>query len=215
MMDRSKLESRLEQNKHLKQIKQLADQVRRMSPLLLEEVRSVLRRPRVLGAAIEDKSPWLNRRFLGVASNLAEPFMAGMGLKVERLSEDVVEVSMPGWWRNQGENGSIHSGALTTLGEFTSRLFWEHHLDLRHSEANVEWIQLRILSRPTGDMTGVYRLPVSERESVMHRLRADGVAEMISETAIYESGGRLVAEVEVQWKLTRHLAISAGTVSES
>jgi acyl-coenzyme A thioesterase PaaI-like protein len=178
------------------------------------EVKSVARHPRSVGSWIEAKSPWLNRQFLSAASNLIEPFLVGMGLKVERLGEEVVEVSMPGFWRNQGEGGVNHTGALISLGEFATRLYWEYHLDVRRNEMQTKRVQMRVLVRPQGDMKAVFRLPVSEREEILHRLRAGGVAEIETQTMIYDTKGRLIAEVEVEWELRRQLSIGAGAESQ-
>ena len=191
----------------------VADRVRQLtqeiSPIVIEEVRQFAKHPRSIGNLLEAKSPWLNRQFLGVASNLIEPFLVGMGLKVERLGEEVVEVKMPGMWRNQGDGGDIHNGALLSLGEFAVRLFWEYHLDVRRNEIQTKRVQLRTLVRATGDMKAVFRLPVSEREAILHRIRADGFASIETQTFIYDPNGRLVAEVEVDWELRRQLSLGA------
>lgn len=199
------------------QAMRLADRVRELSPSVIEgvvesvveEVKNVARHPRSIGSWIETKSPWLNRQFLSAASNLIEPFLVGMGLKVERLGEEVVEVSMPGSWRNQGEGGVNHTGALVSLGEFAMRLYWEYHLDVRRNEMQTKRVQMRILVRPHGDMKAVFRLPVGEREEILHRMRADGFAVIETQTLIYDTKGRLVAEVEVDWELRRQLALGA------
>jgi acyl-coenzyme A thioesterase PaaI-like protein len=180
---------------------------------VVDEVKNVARQPRSVGTWIEAKSPWLNRQFLSAASNLIEPFLVGMGLKVERLGEEIVEVSMPGFWRNQGEGGVIHTGALVSLGEFAMRLYWEYHLDVRRNEMQSKRVQMRLLVRPQGDMKAVFRLPVSEREEILHRLRAEGSATIETQTMIYDTKGRLIAEVEVDWELRKQLSLSAGVNS--
>jgi hypothetical protein len=195
----------------LEDLRHIAERLREMSPGLVEEIKAVIRHPRLISARIEERSPWLSRRFLGVASNVIEPFLVGMGLRVERLEEELVEVFLPGWWRNQGEAGAIHTGALAALGEFTSRLFWEHHLDLRRSEASVTSLQVRPLMRAKGDLRALVRYEISEREAALHRLRRDKVAVVESQAAIYDSQGRLVAQVETEWRLEKTLALGEGT----
>jgi acyl-coenzyme A thioesterase PaaI-like protein len=180
----------------------------RIAPSLVDDVRHLAKHPRAFGTWLEGKSPWLNRRFLGAASNVAEPFLLGMGLRVEKLGEDSVEVFMPGSWRNQGESGDIHTSALSAMGEFAARLFWEYHLDLRKSEIVAVRLQVRLLSRATGHLKGVFRLPVAEREAILHRLRAEGKTEVDSQTLIYDSDGRLVAEIETEWLLSRQAMMS-------
>lgn len=179
-------------------------------PGLAEQLKAIARNPRSLGAKIESRSPWLSRQFLGAASNFVEPFLVGMGLKVETLGEEIVEVSLPGHWRNQGEGGVIHNGALASLGEFTSRLYWEHHLDLRGPELYARHVELRSLTRARGDLRGVFRWSVASREEIQHRLRSSGEADANVTVSVYDSSGKLVAEVDVQWSITRQLSLGSG-----
>ena len=181
----------------------------------IDEVKSLantfVRRPRALGAWIEARSPWLNRQFLGVASNLAEPFTAGMGLKVAKLGEDVAEVLLPDSWRNQGSAGGIHPAALAVLGEMAARIFWEHHLDLRAADAAVKRLQVRLLAPAKGELRGAYRISVAEREAILLKLRSDGRVEIETHTLVYDQAGRMIAEVEAELELHRQLALGSNT----
>ena len=174
---------------------------------LREEMKTFARHPRSVGALIESRSSWLNRKFLGAASNLIEPFLIGMGLSIASLTEDAVEVTMPGFLRNQGEVGQIHNAAVAALGEFAARIYWEHHLDLRRQELRARSVSVRVLARATGAVRAVFRFPVGEREAVLHGLRAKGSAEAESTISVYDAGGRLVAEVEVAWDFAKVLAL--------
>jgi hypothetical protein len=178
---------------------------------ITEKIKELVRHPKTISSFLEEHSPWLSRQFLGAASNLTEPFVVGMGLKVDQLSEDIVEVSLPGGWRNQSENGLLHVGALVTLGEFASRLFWEYHLDLRSTEINLGRLEFRALGRAQGAIRAVYRVPVNEREKILHRLRSLGRAEVESQIAIYDSGLKLIAEVEVSWTLAKQLSLGSSS----
>lgn len=183
------------------------EQAVQYSPALIEELKLIVRHPRTLGFFLESKSQWAMRRMLGAASNWAEPFTIGMGFRVVKLGEDIIEVRMPGYWRNQGEFGQIHSGALASIGEFAARLFWEYHLDLKNSEAESIRVQVRVLNRPFGELSAVFRLPVADRETMLLRLRSEGRTEVETQISIYDLNGRLVAECEVDWKLVRNLRI--------
>jgi hypothetical protein len=175
-----------------------------------EDLKMFARHPRSVGTLIESRSLWLNRKFLGAASNLVEPFIVGMGFSVASLSEDSVEVTMPGFLRNQGEMGVIHNSALSALGEFSARLFWEHHLDLRRQELRARSVSLRLIARAMGPMRAVFRFSVSEREAVLHHLRAETSADAESTVSVYDSDGRLVAEVEIGWEFSRQLTLMSG-----
>lgn len=117
---------------------------------------------------------------------------------------------MPGFLRNQGEVGSIHNAALSALGEFAARIFWEHHLDLRRADLRATAIALRSLTRASGQMRAVFRFPVGEREAVLHRLRTDGRGVADSTVSVYDNRGRLVAEVDVAWEFSKQLTLSGG-----
>jgi len=179
----------------------------RRSPGIMRELKTLARHPRSFSTWIETQSPWLSRQFLSAASNWAEPFTLGMGLSILRLQEENIEVSMHKGWRNQGDGGLVHSGALATLGEFTGRLFWEHHLDLQSSCIESRRVQVRILAKPFGAMKAVFRLPVADREVILLRLRAESSTVVDTQTRIYDVDGRLVAEVDVDWLLLRQLAL--------
>lgn len=201
MANRSKFDPRLEN---------LMSDFLAKIPGLADQLKTFARHPRSVGALIESKNAWLNRKFLGAASNLVEPFLVGMGLSVAALTEDSVEVTMPGFIRNQGETGVVHNAALSALGEFTARIFWEHHLDLQRSELLATSVSLRMMARAQGPMRAVCRYPVSERETVLLTLRTDTSAEAESLVSIYDSLGKLVAEIAIEWRLSRRLALSAG-----
>lgn len=187
--------------------KYLRDWKSQVSQLRLSELREWARHPRTIGFLLSESSPRLSRGFLGIASKWVEPFTVGMGLWPEKIGEDAVEVLMPGGWRNQGEGGVVHSAALAALGEFAVRLYWEYHLDLRHSDIESRRVQVRILSRPSGSMKGVFRLPVGDREAILHRLRSEFRAEVETQTLVYDADGRLVAEIEADWTLRRLLTL--------
>jgi hypothetical protein len=150
---------------------------------------------------IEERSPWLSRSLLGVASNMTEPFLLAMGLSVERVEEDLVEVWLPDWWRNRGEEGVVHNGAIASLGEFAVRKYWDHHLTSFHSRAEAVNLQFRRLGVVKGALRGTFYLATSERESFFQKLRANQSATINCETNIYDKDGRLVAQVEMQWQM--------------
>lgn len=176
-------------------------------PQVVEDLRTLARHPRAAATLLESRSAWLGRKFLGAASNLVEPFLVGTGLSVEGLGEDSCEISMPGFLRNQGEGGVIHNAALSALGEFSARIFWEHHLDLRRQELRARSVSLRVLAPARGAMRAIFRYAVGEREAVLHALRSNGQASAESTISVYDGDGRLVAEVDVTWDFSKQLSL--------
>ena len=145
---------------------------------------------------------------------MTEPFVVGMGLRIAQLSEELIEVKLPGGWRNQAVDGKLHPGALVTLGEFATRHFWEHHLDLRSSELSLAQLEMRTFGRPQGTVQAVYRVLVSEREKYLHRLRSDGLVEVESHVAIYDDLSKLVAQIEIHWRIAKQLTLGPAAATD-
>ncbi len=177
---------------------------------LLPGLRESLRNPRRMGSLLEEYNPWLSRRLLGVVSNLADPYIAGMGLGIERLDENGVSVKMPLRWRNRGEGGVAHVGALTTLAEFASRVYWERNLNVSRHEMRVAQLSARFLGEAEGDTRAMMNFSEAEREAALFRFRAEGEAVVPCCVQVFENAGRLVAEVTVEWCMTRPLVLGAG-----
>lgn len=177
---------------------------------LVPSLRASLRNPRRMGSLLEEYNPWLSRRLLGAASNLADPYVAGMGLAIERLEEDGIAVTMPHRWRNRGEGGVVHVGALTTLAEFTSRLYWERNLNLGRHEMQVVNLAAKFLAEVESDTRATMDFAETEREAALFRFRSEGETLVPCLVKIFESQGRLIAEVTVEWRLTRPMALPSG-----
>jgi acyl-coenzyme A thioesterase PaaI-like protein len=177
---------------------------------LLPGLRSYVLHPRRIGIWLEEHNPWLSRHFLSAASNVVDPYIAGMGLRIENLSETMIEVVLPRRLRNRGEGGVAHVGALTTLAEFTSRLYWERHLNLNRHEMMVSEIQARFLAETGGETRAVFSFNETDREAVLFRLRSEATVLVPCQVGVYETdGGRLVAEITVEWLLSRAKELGA------
>ncbi len=157
---------------------------------------------------------FLTLPLLSVASKISHPFTLPLGLKIENLSEEVVEVTLPLRWNTRGgKDGAAHPGAVATLGEFCSRLFFEYQLDLKSIVLESRDVQLRFLGKPSVNsprLLGIFRLPEADREATLLELRRTGHVEFETETQIYDAKGLRIAEVEVTWKLTQRLALGPG-----
>ncbi|HVK61305.1 MAG TPA: DUF4442 domain-containing protein [Bdellovibrionales bacterium] len=182
----------------------------KVNEAIATDLKNFARQPRSLAALIESQSPWLGRRFLGVASNIVEPFLVGTGVSVAALGEEVCEIALPNIWRNQTEHGVVHTAAISATAELASRLYWERHLDLHHSELKPLSVSTRILGSTRDSLKAVFRATVGEREEVLHKLRANGETETLGTVSVYDSSGKLVSEVEIEWKMTKQLALSDG-----
>ncbi len=102
--------------------------------------------PFTLGSYLEDLHPDLARHFVSYASELMEPQVVGMGLRLEEWSDQRLSLLLPGRWKNRNAEGRTSLGVLASATEMGLRLFWQRHLfglggDLHFSELRVRWLE--------------------------------------------------------------------------
>lgn len=178
---------------------------------LLPQLRPYVQNPRMLSHWLEEHNSWVSRQLLNAASTLVDPHLAGMGLHVLSLDDSEVEVALPQRWKNRGEGGTVHVGALLTLAEFASRVFWERHLNLQRHDMQVQQVAARFMRETDQRTRAIMKVTENEREALLFRLRAEGTSSVPSQVMIFDQKNRLVAEVTVEWRLTRPMALGAGT----
>lgn len=189
----------------LLELKELAQS---LSAGLQTQVQDLLNNPRKVTALLEEKSPRLSRELLSVASNITDPFVVGMGLQITKLQDDLVEVSLPQRWKNLAEGGEFHTGALCTLAEFTSKVYWSRHAASSHKR--VQKIEAQILQPARGNLIARYSLSSSEREGFLFKLRTERAPIIDSLIKIYDSQEKLIAEVTIDWQFASQLALEGG-----
>ena len=197
------------------------DELKNMADLLRAELQTqfkdVIQNPRRLSTLLEEKSPWLGeqvrKEILTAASNLSDPFLVGMGLKVLKMSEDSIEVGLPQRWKNSEGSGAIHVGALCTAAEFTSRVYWERHLSPTWCESRVVNIQANFLRPALRDTKAVYHVGDTEREALLFQVRSEKSINFESLVAVYDSEKQLISEVTIEWNFRRKQTIGVSKQS--
>lgn len=157
-----------------------------------------------LGALIEQKSPWLSRQILSLASE-ADLYQVGMGIRVIKLDDNEVEAGLPRRKRSQTRSGGVHLGALVTLAEFTSHSFWARQLGTRQANLAVKECHIRILKNVAERLSARMSVDGPSREMLLFKLRRDGTAEHDSLLRLYSQSGHLVAEVNVVWQFKKSI----------
>jgi acyl-coenzyme A thioesterase PaaI-like protein len=193
----------------LSNIKEFADQLKEILP----ELKSYVENPKRLGTWLEEHNPWLSRQLLGAVSNLSDPYLAGMGLTVDLLTETRAEVTLPDRWKNKAEGGVAHVGALTTAAEFASRIYWERLLNLQRNSMRVTNLSAKFFVDARSTTKAVFDIPENEREALMFKLRSEGEVKPSCAVKIYDHDGRLVAEVTVDWHFHQAKALGSGLAS--
>ncbi len=190
----------------LQELKQLAQA---LGAGLQTQMQDLISNPQKVAALIEEKSPRLSRELLSVASNITDPFVVGMGLQISKLEEDLVEVTLPQRWKNLTDSGDFHTGALCTLAEFTSKVYWDRHLSALATRRRVRRLEAQILQSPRGSLVARYSLSSSEREAFLFKLRTEQEPMIDALVKIYDSHDKLIAEVSIDWQFAAQLALGS------
>lgn len=190
----------------LQELKSLAQA---LGASLQTQFQDLINNPQKVAALLEEKSPRLSRELLSVASNITDPFLAGMGLQISKLEEDLVEVTMPQRWKNQADGGEFHTGALCTLAEFTSKVYWDRHSSALGARRKIRRLECQILNPSRGALSARYSLSSAEREAFLFKLRTEKEPTIDSLVKIYDSQEKLVAEVSIDWQFAAQLALGS------
>ncbi len=163
--------------------------------------------PRALSPYVDHLPARLKNRLLDLASLVNDPFVATMGLKVLSWDDLKVEIRLPDSFQNLDASKRLHIGAISTLAELTSRLFWERHLDPKLSSMRATSVQVEILNKDFGSLRSLFNCSLSQIEEMLFELRSKGELTTESEVQIFDEQ-KLVAKARVGWSLNQKIAIS-------
>jgi acyl-coenzyme A thioesterase PaaI-like protein len=175
----------------------------------------ILQNPRRLSTLLEEKSPWLGeqvrKELLSAASNFSDPFLVGMGLQIEKMNEDGLEVRLPQRWKNSAGGGFVHIGALCAAAEFTSRVYWERHLNPAGCESRVVNLQCHFLRAAQNSIKIIYHIGDAEREALLFRVRNEESVSFESLVVIYDDEEQLICEATIDWNFRRKNILGSGS----
>ena len=172
-----------------------------------------LMNPRALSPHIEHLPEAIKRRFLDLASLVNDPFVATMGLRVLAWEDLKVEIYLPNSFQNLDSAKRLHIGAISTLAELTSRLFWERHLDPKLSNMQVVSVNVEILNKNFAALRSLFVSGLGQIEELLFELRSRGELSTESEVQIFDDQ-KLVAKARIGWLFKQKIAISQNSNPE-
>lgn len=157
-----------------------------------------------LAAAMEELSPVGSRTALSYALDLLKPFVAGMGLRVSRLSDTQVEMVVPNRVRNMSEGEQLHEGAFIAAGVEAARLLWTRHAPLGHFDLQTQNLSLQLFRPAEREIRVRLELPESVREAALSKLRQEREADSDLQLRFVDEAEQTLAEMQLSLKL-RHI----------
>ena len=157
--------------------------------------------PADFAALIENISPAASQGVLSYALDFIRPLAVGMGLKIARLSDTQVEVTIPFRTKNLTENQEIDESVCPTAAIEGARNLWRRHAPLGHLEIRV--LELRFKKHRRLEMSCRARMELSEpmREKVLAQLRRQRLSECENNIALFDDKDQKVAEISARLEL--------------
>lgn len=148
-------------------------------------LREAARHPRSLGQLVENRNPKLAKTFISYASELMEPQLLGLGIRVKKSTDELILAQLPYTWRNKDSQGFIKVTSVLALVEFVVKLFWEKHLDSSQLKIRVVGVEIDFDKLPIGDIFCQMTMPIHDRELVEYSLLSQGQHQLIHTVLLF------------------------------
>ena len=157
--------------------------------------------PADFAALVENVSPKASQGILSYALDFIRPLALGMGLKIARLSDTQVEVSIPFRAKNLTENGEIDESVCTAAAIEGARSLWRRHAPMGHLQLSV--LELRFKKHRLIQSACRARMELSEssREKVLAQLRRHRVSECENNISFFDDKDQKIAEISARLEL--------------
>jgi acyl-coenzyme A thioesterase PaaI-like protein len=162
-----------------------------------------------LAALLEEVSPKVSHAALSYALDIVRPFSAGMGLRISRLGDTLVEIVIPNRTRNLNDVKQMHEGALVTAGIEAAKILWMRHAPLGNFDITVSRIESEFFKTQSGECRVRMELPETTREVVLAEVRDNREAEAAAELQFFDEHDQAVGSLQLQLKF-KHTPALAG-----
>jgi acyl-coenzyme A thioesterase PaaI-like protein len=134
-----------------------------------------------------------------IAASLEQiPYTLPMGIVVDRAESGEVQMTLPDARESQNMVGIVHAGALYTFGETVAGVAAGFDtLDTAFPLARRG--EIRYLRPARGAIRGSARVAPSDSKRIQEELARDGRSELLVTVRLEDSGGKTVAEMDVDY----------------
>ena len=143
--------------------------------------------------------PWspARNRVLDMVLNIAIPFNRWLGMRVQKLSADEVNVTMPFRTLSKNHVGGVHACALALLGEYPAGLLITQNFSAQKYRLILKNLKADYLKQGRTKLTSKVMRPDHWPEE------ENGVMDIPMQTRIYNNKNEEIAVIETLWQLKR------------
>lgn len=154
-----------------------------------------------LAALIEQLSPNGSKKILSYALDIMRPYVAGLGLRIVRLSDTQVEIVIPARTRNLLEDQQVSEAVLIAAGTEAVRHIWARHAPVGHLKIDIQEMNFKKLHEIKGPCRVRMELSEAVREKALAQLRSRRHSENESLLSIFDEKDQKIAELAVKVEL--------------
>ncbi|MBN2798927.1 MAG: DUF4442 domain-containing protein [Deltaproteobacteria bacterium] len=131
----------------------------------------------------------------------AVPFLATLGITVEQAQAGEVVLRLPSNEGNRGHGGTLHTGALFSVGELAAGVALGTHPRLQGLQHLIRGTSVRYQRSSTADVTARAAITDELLETILKGVQDSGRAEVSVQVTLMDGHANDVAELLVRYLL--------------
>lgn len=150
---------------------------------------------------IENPTP-LNLLALNKVFIVGIPFNAPHSFKIEKITDELVQISLPNKKLNQNHLGGVHACAIATLGEFCAGLGILKHFKIAEYRLIMSELNVTYSYQAKKNLIGKSDLHF-DRQQIQKDLDDSGKSTQSLKTKVFDIDGQEVAVVTTTWQIKK------------
>ena len=120
----------------------------------------------------------LSQAIVSYASEVLEPQLFGLGIRIEKMEDELVLALLPYTWRNKTRHGYFRTTSVVALLELVLQVFWEQHLNNTQLRVRISQLELDCTNLPQHNLYCQLSMANQEREVIEYSLLGRGKVEI-------------------------------------
>lgn len=149
--------------------------------------------------ALEGKTEGPARTLLNLVLPQVIPFNRPLGLKIQRLTRDESEVTIPFKRANKNHLGGMHACAMATVGEYAAGILILKRGDPSKIRIILKNLSVDYLKQGRGDSVAKVQWPEEAPQGSLAEL--DDVVDIQMKTVLSDASGTELAYIHTHWQV--------------
>jgi len=157
--------------------------------------------PMLLAEKIESVSPGVANQVTMKILGLVSPFNSHLKAKLAVWEKTKVKINLKCHRGVRNHVGSIHAGALFTLGETCAGLLIIKNFNFKNHRPLMSEVEVKYDKQARGPIYGICEIPKKNIDEAKETLKKNEVPFIPMKTLIYNDKDELIATVKTKWQV--------------